>query len=138
MGANAEALDRLYDRFWRHGDWYSGAAMMSPDIEWNGIEGDPTLGGSARGMRAVNTFFADWLDAWEAADVNWEIEELSEDLLLVRSRLTVKGKGSGLEYDSEIGQIWEFVKGKAVRERMYRTYDEARAVAEQLARIDGG
>jgi ketosteroid isomerase-like protein len=138
MGPNAEALDRLYDRFWHDGDWYSGALIMAPDIEWNGMDGDPTLAGSVRGARNVNKFFANWLDAWEAADVSWEIEELSEDLLLVRTGISVKGKESGIEFDSEIGQVWEFREGRAVRQTMYRTYDEARAAALQLAAADAG
>lgn len=138
MGPNAEALDRLYDRFWHHGDWRSGAGLMAPDIEWLGLDGDPTLAGERRGARGVNEFFSEWLDAWEVANVRWTIEELTEDLLLVRTSLHVKGRGSGMQIDSEIGQIWEFEGGLAVRQTMYRTYEDARAAADELVSSRGG
>lgn len=129
---NAERLDDLYERFWTRGDWHAGADVMAPDIEWRGLDTDPTLAGVRYGAREVNRFFSEWLEAWEMADVDWEIEELTPDLLLVRSRLIVRGKGSGMEVDSTIGQVWEFKDGRAVRQTMYRTYDEARSAAEEL------
>jgi ketosteroid isomerase-like protein len=110
---------------------------MAPDIEWNGLD-DAMFGTTHFGARAVNQFFADWLEAWEAAEVEWEIEELTPDLLLVRSRMRTRGRVSGLEAESEIGQIWEFRDGRAVRQTMYRTVEEARQAAEQLVRTDAG
>jgi ketosteroid isomerase-like protein len=132
MASNAERLDDLYDGFWNRGDWRAGAGLMAPDIEWNGIGDDATLGGTRYGARAVNAFFAEWLEAWEASHIEWEITEVTPDLLLVHSRLRTRGRGSGLESESEIGQVWEFRDGTAVRQTMYRTYDEARRAAHAL------
>jgi ketosteroid isomerase-like protein len=134
---NAERLDQLYDRFWNHGDWHSGAAVMALDIEWNGMPEDATLGGVRYGPRAVNEFFAEWLEAWDAADVSWEIKELTPDLMVVRSTLHAHGRGSGIDTEAEIGQVWEFEDGKAVRQTMFRRYEEACAAAESLVQSRG-
>ena len=132
MPSNAERLEALYDGFWKGGDWHSGADVMAPDIEWNGIDDDATLGGTRYGARAVNQFFAEWLEAWEVADVDFEITEVTPDVLLVHSRVVTRGRGSGLEAETEIGQVWEFEDGRAVRQTMYRRFEEARAAAEVL------
>jgi ketosteroid isomerase-like protein len=132
--SNAERLDRLYHRFWKEGNWNAGADLMAPDIEWNPIPDDATLGTTRYGPRAVNEYFAEWLEAWEIADVKWEIRELTPDLLLVRTWLHTRGRGSGLESDADVGQVWEFENGKAVRQTMFRHFDEARQAAEELAK----
>jgi ketosteroid isomerase-like protein len=137
MGPNAERLDALYDRFWRHGDWHAGADVMAPDIEWNTMSEDATLGGTRYGPRGVNQYFAEWLEAWEAADVSWEVIELAADLVLVRTRLRTRGRGSGLEAEAEVGQLWEFQDGKAVRQNMYRRFEDARAAAEEMLQARG-
>ena len=134
MGPNAERLHSIYEGFWKRGDWNAGAAIMAPDIEWYTMDVDATLGSTRYGPRAVNQFFAEWLEAWEIADVDWQITEITPDLLLVKSRLTTRGRGSGLEAEAEIGQVWEFKDGLAVRQHMYRTYEEAQRAAESLVK----
>ena len=129
---NAERLDALYDGFWNRHDWHSGADVMAPDIEWNGMAGDATLGGTRHGARAVNKFFGEWLEAWEIARVEWEIEEVTPDVVLVKTRIHTRGRGSGAEADAEFGQVWEFEDGKAIRQTMYRIYEEARQAAHGL------
>jgi ketosteroid isomerase-like protein len=132
MASNAERLDALYEAFWRRHDWHAGADVMAPDIEWVTMAEDATLGGTRYGPRAVNQYFAEWLEAWEAADVGWEITELTPDLLLLRTRLHARGRGSGLETEAEVGQLWEFQDGKAIRQTMYRRFEDARAAADEL------
>ena len=132
MASNAERLDALYERFWKQGDWHAGEDLMAPDIEWVAMAEDATLGGTWHGPRAVNRYFAEWLDGWELADVDWEMEELSPDIVLVHTRMHARGRGSGLETDGEIGQVWEFRDGKAIRQTMYRRFEEARAAADAL------
>jgi ketosteroid isomerase-like protein len=132
MASNAERLEALYEGFWKRGDWHSGADLMAPDIEWHGMGDDATLGGTRYGPRAVNQFFAEWLEAWEVADVDFEVTEITPDVILVHSRIVTRGRGSGIEAETRIGQVWEFENGRAVRQRMYRRFEEARAAAEAL------
>ena len=135
-GSNAERLHELYDRFWNRGDWHAGADVMASDIEWIPMADDATLGGTRYGARAVNQYFAEWLEMWEGATVKWEITELTADLLLVHTWLHGRGRGSGIETDGEVGQVWEFKDGKAIRQTMYRRFEDAREAAEQMARAD--
>jgi ketosteroid isomerase-like protein len=137
MASNAERLDALYDRFWHQSDWHAGEEIMAPDIEWIGMAEDATLGGTRYGPRAVNQFFSEWLDAWEIAGVDWSITEVTPDLLLVRSQLHTRGRGSGVEADAEIGQIWEFEDGKAIRQSIYRHYEDARVAADEMLQARG-
>jgi ketosteroid isomerase-like protein len=137
MVSNAERLDALYEAFWRRHDWHAGADLMAPDIEWGTMAEDATLGGTRYGPRAVNQYFAEWLEAWDAADVDWEIIELTPELLLVRTQLHARGRGSGLDTQAEVGQVWEFEDGKAIRQTMYRRFEEARAAADALLQARG-
>jgi ketosteroid isomerase-like protein len=129
---NVERLDALYDRFWNHQDWHAGADLVTPDFEWIGMAEDAALGGTRHGPRGMNQFFAEWLEAWDIAEVRWEIDEVAPDTLLVHTWLHTRGRGSGLETEAEVGQVWEFKDGKAVRQTLYRSYDEARQA------VDGG
>lgn len=129
---NAELLDALYERFWHQGDWHAGEEILALDVEWHTMAEDATLGGTRYGPRAVNQFFAEWLEAWEVADVDWTTIEITPDVLLVESRIVTRGRSSGLESETVIGQVWEFSNGRVVRQWMYRTPEEARHAAESL------
>ena len=131
MASNAEQLREVFRRFWEEGDQNAGHDLFARDIEWNGLE-EADLGGQRHGRRAVSEFFEEWLDAWEDPQVLFEMEEMTPDIVVVRSDIRGRGKVSGIELASEIGQVWEFQDGRAVRQTMFRTYDEARAFADQL------
>ena len=133
MPSNADRLHALYDGFWNRHDWHAGADVVAPDIEWIGMADDATLGGTRHGARAVNQFFAEWFEAWEEQPhVEWEIEEVTPDLVVVRSSMSARGRGSGVRAEAEIGQVWEFQNGRAIRQTMYRSWAEARQAAEAL------
>jgi ketosteroid isomerase-like protein len=131
MGPNAERLREVYERFWEHGDWQAGRGLLSPDIEWNGLD-EAGLGGTRHGIDEVNAFFREWLDAWEDYSNPFEIIEVTDDIIVVETNFLGRGKGSGLEIELELGQVWEFENGRAVRQAMYRTKEEAHRVAESL------
>jgi ketosteroid isomerase-like protein len=131
MASNAERLREMYERFWKHGDVNAGRDIMAREIEWNGLD-EADLGGQRHGGREVSEFFVEWLEAWEDYENDVEVEEVTPDVLVARSRFRGRGKGSGIEFDTEFGQVWEFQGGKAVRQTMYRTYEEARKAADLL------
>ena len=134
--SNADRLRGMFERFWKEGDPNAGRGVLAPDIEWHAVE-FADLGGTWKGARAVGDFFTAWLDAWDDYDNDVEVFEVTPDILASRSAFRGRGKGSGIEFTGEVGQVWEFKDGLVVRQTMYRTYDEARAAAEQLARGDG-
>jgi ketosteroid isomerase-like protein len=131
---NAERLRTLFDRFWKHGDVDAGAGVMSPDIEWLGM-GEVGLDGERHGLPEVGRFFAEWLEMWDDYDNDAEFVEVTPDVVLVLNRFRGRAKGSGVELESELGQVWEFRDGLAVRQTMYRTHEEARRAAEKLDRV---
>jgi ketosteroid isomerase-like protein len=125
---NEEKLRRMYVRFWKEGDPDAGEGVLSPDIEWHGLD-SVGLDGDRTGPRGVATFFADWLEAWEDYDNDVTITEITPDLFLAENKFWGRGKGSGILFETEVGQVWEFKDGLAVRQTMYRTNAEAREAA---------
>ena len=135
MASNAEQLREIYRRFWDEGDWGAGEDVLADDVEWVGLEA-AGLGVPRTGRRGIGDFFREWLDAWDSYSNAIEIEELTPDLVVVHTHFRGVGKGSGLETVADLGQVWEFKDGKAVRQTMYRTYDEARRAADLLLQRD--
>jgi ketosteroid isomerase-like protein len=135
MVSNADRLRELFDRFWDQGDRNAGRDVMADDIVWIGLDG-VGLGGNHSGRREVSEFFAEWLEAWEDYSNQVEIFELTPDLLVTQSFFRGRGKSSGIEFEAELGQIWQFRDGRVVRQEMFRTLEEARRHAEALLRRD--
>ena len=133
MASNADRLRELYDRFWKHGDVNAGRDLLAPDIEWLGM-GAIGLDSQGHGPRAVGRFFEEWLEMWEDYDNDAEMIEVTSDVILVLNAFRGRAKESGIQLESELGQVWVFRDGLAVRQTMYRTHDEARRAAEELVR----
>ena len=128
---NAERLRAMFEQFWGDGDWRAGIGLFADDVEWIGID-EVGLSGHRRGARAVGRFFQEWLDAWEDYTNDADYVEITPDVILVVNRFRGRGKGSGIEFETTLGQVWEFRDGKVVRQTMYRTPEEARRAAEAL------
>jgi ketosteroid isomerase-like protein len=135
MESNADRLREMFDRFWGERDLNAGRDVLSENIVWRGLN-EAALDGDRHGLRAVSKFFAEWLDAWDDYDNQVEIHELTPDLIVTESRFSGRGKGSGIEFETQLGQVWEFEAGKVVRQTMYRTYDEAVQAAKALTHAD--
>ena len=126
----------MFEKFWGEGDWRAGAGLFHEDVEWIGLD-EVGLGGNRRGVREVGNFFREWLDAWDDYSNDVDFEEITPDLILAHNRFRGRGKGSGIIFETELGQVWEFENGLVVRQTMYRTYNEARAAVDALAAADG-
>ena len=82
--------------------------------------------GMHEGRNSLKTLLESFLDAW--AEVEWRvtsIEELDGDRLLVTTRVTGRGRDSGIEVDASGAQVWEFRDRKLVRATMFQSRDEA-------------
>lgn len=123
----------MFEQFWKHGDAGAGRDLMAPDIEWRGM-GAIGLDGERQGPRAVGRFFTEWLEMWEDYDNDVELVEVTPDIIVAENQFRGRARGSGIELESQLGQVWEFRDGKVVRQTMYRTHAEAREAAEALAR----
>jgi ketosteroid isomerase-like protein len=79
----------------------------------------------------MREFFGDWANTWE----KWELEpqELREvgDRVLALTRVSAKGRGSGVEFDQPIAQLFEFRGDKVCRGETFLDQAEAVAAAER-------
>ena len=70
--------------------------------------------GVHEGRQSLKVLFESFLEAW--AEVDWRVtgtEELDDDRLLVTTRVTGRGRDSGIEVDASGAQVWEFRDRKA-------------------------
>ena len=106
-------------------DRASFLTILDPEIEWIARGGPPDLQGRFHGIDAASEYYARWAAAWD--EWSWEIEDTREvdDLVVTRTWLTGRGRGSGLVLDMRIGQLWTFEDGKVVRYEAFRTWEQA-------------
>jgi ketosteroid isomerase-like protein len=122
---NVEIVRRMNDMF-RAGDRDATLAFYSEDAEL-----DTTRmpgGGVHHGPEGVRKFFTRWLGAWESFDV--ERLELIEsgDTVVMISRISGIGRGSGAQVDMRAADVFLLEDGKIVRHVAYP--DAAEALAE--------
>jgi ketosteroid isomerase-like protein len=100
-------------------------SILDPDIEWVVRGGPADLQGEFHGIDQARAYYAKWASAW--AEWNWEIEEAREhgEVVVTRTWLTGRGRGSGLVLDMRIGQIWTFERGMVVRYEALPTWEQA-------------
>jgi ketosteroid isomerase-like protein len=107
-------------------DRESFLSILDPEIEWIArAGGPPDLQGEFHGIDQALAYYARWASAWSVW--NWEIEEAREDrdLVVTRTWLTGRGRGSGLTLDMRIGQVWTFSDGRVVRYEAHPSWEEA-------------
>jgi ketosteroid isomerase-like protein len=100
-------------------------SILDPEIAWIARGGPLDLQGEFHGIDDAREYYARWASAWEAWD--WEIEDARDhgDLVITRTWLTGRGRGSGVVLDMRIGQVWTFRDGKVVRYEALPTWSEA-------------
>jgi uncharacterized protein len=125
---NVEIVRRAYEAFAR-GDVEHILAVLDPAVEWHTRDNLPDSG-VYRGPQAVLGWFATWLSAWR--DFEIEAEEFIDagDRVLVVTRQSGKGAGSGAFSEFAETHAWKLRDGKAVEVVEYRTRDEALEAVE--------
>ena len=127
---NVEVVRRMIDAFAR-GDMDESFGLMDPDIEWcpNMPDGEVW-----RGRDGVRSFFRSWLGTWE--DYSFEQLELVEagDKVVSVFREGGRGKGSGLEVDTEFAGIYVVRDGLVLSWTRY----PSRAAAREAAGLPPG
>jgi ketosteroid isomerase-like protein len=100
-------------------------SILDPKIEWIVRGGPQDLHGEFHGIDRAREYYAQWASAW--AEWTWEIEDVREqgEVVVTRTWLTGRGRGSGLVLDMRIGQIWTFEEGKVVRYEALPTWEQA-------------
>jgi ketosteroid isomerase-like protein len=127
---NVETLKRAFDAF-ASGDLETVFGFIDPAFQINDrVIGSP----SARGPDALIANAAEVREA--VGDVSWEPREIVDlgDRALVKVHVAGAGQHTSLPIHGDVGHIYTFRDGKAVKLDIFRTWDEARRVAGLSAR----
>jgi hypothetical protein len=86
------------------------------------------MGNSYHG-HAVREVAADWREAWEGMDLSPQEIVDAGNPVVVLGRFHPRARGSGIEFETPVGQVLWVERGLVVRDRVFNTWDEALRVA---------
>ena len=112
---NVEIVRRIYDAF-RRDDGDDVMQLVSPNIELHGTSGGLSEGNVARGIQAVRQTFEAWdAEAWEETELNpQEFIDAGDQVVVLQHELR-RGRGSGVEVESETAVLFELRDGQVIR-----------------------
>jgi ketosteroid isomerase-like protein len=126
---NVEVVRRGYEA-WNSGDVETALALFDPEAEIllakdAGAVWGLDLQDSYRGIDGFMRFLADFAEAWE--DFRWEPAGYRDagDQVLVLIHLTARGRGSGIELDTDMAHLCNVRAGKVVRHETFMDRREA-------------
>jgi ketosteroid isomerase-like protein len=114
------------------GDFDSFLSFLSPDVEWQALEGVPGIGELYRGRAGVR----EWIELmWKNAEEGVHIEikqitDLGDDRVFIAVVLTARRRGSGAPFEYRTWQIVWFADGLITRRQVFWTRAEALKAAE--------
>src|SRR5262245_34931822 len=116
-----KAIDALNRR-----DFDAVLAFLSPDVEWEALEGVPGIAELYRGRAGVR----EWIELmWANAEgVHIEIKQmtdLADDRVFVAVVVAARRKGSGVPFEWRTWQIVWFADGLITRRQVFWTRAEA-------------
>jgi uncharacterized protein len=123
-----ELVRALFDDFTR-GDYEAALAKLDPEVDWGEPPDMPETVGAYEGRRGVVAEFGRFMSAW--AELTVELEEVREvgERVVVLTHWRGRSKGSGIEVDQRVAQVYEFREGRVARVRQFRELREALAAA---------
>ncbi len=131
--ANVEAIRGGVEAF-RRGDIDEVLALLHEDIEVY-LPTEFPNSGTYRGHDGYRQWLGQWLEAWEAFDLEMvQIESVGQTHVVARTHQTARGKGSGIPVEMWIAYMWDIRDGQAIALHLYGTPEEAIEVAERRER----
>jgi ketosteroid isomerase-like protein len=121
---NVEALSPIYDE-WRRGNWTPAFDIYDPNMEWGWSEEFPDLGGVYHDPELKNKRLQRWLSSWETWRCEAEEYRVNGDFVVVLCRYIGRGKGSGLDIESQGAHVWKLRGGKVVRLEVFSSRKKA-------------
>ena len=122
---NVETVRRAYEAFRRAG-LDALLEHVHPDAEYDITAAIGPYAGMYYGRAAIRNFLADYFETWEYVRMEpEEFIEVGEDRVVVLLRVHTRGKGSGVEVEAQITNVWTVRDGKAVRLAVYNDKAEA-------------
>ena len=108
------------------GRWEESARQLGPDAEWHGTVGGLTEGSVWRGPEQIRKIFEqEDAEAWDERRL--EAEEFIDagDCVVVLLHEFRRGKGSGVEMETDTAVVYEMRDGRVVRIQGYMDRAEA-------------
>jgi ketosteroid isomerase-like protein len=122
---NVEVVRRAYEAFSRAGV-DALLEYVHPDAEYDMSATIGPYAGMYYGRAAIRNLLTDYFGTWESVRLEPEdFIEVDEDRVVVPFRLHGRGKGSGVEVEAQMIQVWTVRDGKAVRVAAYNDRTEA-------------
>jgi ketosteroid isomerase-like protein len=120
---NVEIVRACIDAFNR-GDFEASLAFLDDDVEWHDPPDVPDAG-VHRGPEEVRRWTAGWMKAWESYTA--EAVELIDagDQVVVVHYERGRGRGSGVEVEHRVANVFDLREGRIVRKRPFPTRAEA-------------
>ena len=117
---NVEALEHLYEQ-WKAGN-FSDASLFDPYAV--ALLPDPTPR-PHYGLESIAEYMRRFLDGWE--DIRMEAESYREvnNTVLVKTRRTARGRGSGAAVDDRVIHAWTFRGSKVIRLEVFDQESDA-------------
>ena len=116
---NLEVVKRLFESY-RRGDYEKAAACLAPDVVYEVGQELPL-----RGRAEVRAMWERWDSTWD------ELETVPEDFadagddVLVTVHYSARGRGSGIEYEERLFEVYTFRDGQCVGKREFRQRSDA-------------
>jgi uncharacterized protein len=102
---------------------------FDPEVVWDTSASGMPMAGVYHGWEGVRKFWIEWLGPWD----DWGIEHTeyidAGDAVVLVSRQTGTGKGSGVRIESDFFAVWDLKDSKIVSYRLYESRAEALAAA---------
>lgn len=125
---DVESLRKVYTE-WSEGNFQPVTDVYGTDLDWGWSDEFPDLGGVAHETAARSERLVRWLSSWERWRVEPEDFIVSGDHVVVLCRYTGRGKGSGVDVDTQGAHVWTFREGKAIRLEIFSSPERALAAA---------
>jgi ketosteroid isomerase-like protein len=131
---DAEELDRLVRESaesYNSRDPERMIGRVDPDCEWHPFISAEVEGAEAyRGRDGMRQWFRDVDELF--SEVHWQVEEvhdLGDDRIVVLGQLVARGRSSGAEVNSPIGQVFTLREGMILRGWAYPSHEQAMQAA---------
>jgi ketosteroid isomerase-like protein len=122
--ANVEIVVRLTRAFHRR-DIDGFTELTTSDFEWCPVFAERVERDTYRGREGIETFLREVAETWEEfRPVPEEYRDLGERVLAL-GRLTTRGRGSGVPFDSPWGGVFDFRSGRIFRICTFLDHGEA-------------
>jgi ketosteroid isomerase-like protein len=120
---NVEVVKRVY-RAVAEQDVETGVSLTHPDAEFDSIFSDPP-GRLYSGHEGLRAWLDDIREAWQRFTPQPTDFIDAGDQVVVPVKLTVEGKGSGIELTNETAYVWTLRDGKLAGGRAFTSLSEA-------------